>query len=68
MVYAILTAVFFFLALTNVGGPQGRFCSLAPLCAAAGLKKPPSKATTTELPTRTASEEGLETPKGMIEA
>jgi 5-methyltetrahydrofolate--homocysteine methyltransferase len=31
MVYAILTAVFFFLALTNAGGPQKHFGSLAPL-------------------------------------
>ena len=29
--YAILTAVFFFLALTNAGGPQKHFGSLAPL-------------------------------------
>ena len=29
--YAILTAVFFFLALTNAAGPQKRFGSLAPL-------------------------------------
>ena len=32
MVYAILASIFFFLAITNVAGPQGNFCSLAPLC------------------------------------
>lgn len=32
MVYAILVSIFFFLAITNVAGPQGNFCSLAPLC------------------------------------
>lgn len=32
MVYAILVAIFFFLALTNAAGPTGACCSLALLC------------------------------------
>jgi len=32
MLYAILTSVFFFLALTNTAGPTGRWFSLAHLC------------------------------------
>ena len=53
MVYAVLTAVFFFLALTNVAGPQGRFCSLASLCAAVGKKPPAQGAPATEEPAKT---------------
>ena len=43
MVYAILTAVFFFLALTNAAGPQGHFGSLAPVCALLFRSKPSGK-------------------------
>jgi len=38
MVYAILTSLFFFLALTNAVGPTGNCCSLAPLCPARAAK------------------------------
>lgn len=38
MVYSILTAICFFLALTNVAGPQKHFCSIAPACMAFARK------------------------------
>ena len=67
MVYAILTAVFFFLALTNAAGPQGHFGSLAPVCAPLFRSKPSGKAVESAPPTSLRSTStGTSTSSGSL--
>ena len=67
MVYAILTAVFFFLALTNAAGPQGHFGSLAPVCALLFRSKPSGKAVESAPPTSLRSTStGTSTSSGSL--